>query len=313
MAKESTQGVAGDRIMEKIGFIGLGMMGHGMAKNIAEKGYPLTILARRKSDAVEDMIGRGAVAVSTAKDVSARSTVVFICVTGSSQVETLMRGEDGVLSNMERGGVVVDCSTSDPNSTLLLAREAAACGIEFVDAPLSRTPKEAWEGTLDTMVGTSPAVFERIKPVLDTWAGRIVHIGNVGDGHKIKLLNNFLGMGYAALFSEALVLAAKSGISPERFDQVIRGGRMESPFYQTFMKYVLERDRDAHKFSIANAFKDMKYLESLADHVEVVNPMGNAIKNYFGMAVASGAAEDYVPMLSDYVARLNGVDLAKKA
>ena len=106
----------------------------------------------------------------------------------------------------------------------------------MVDAPLSRTPKEAWEGTLDTMVGASDAVFARLKPVLDTWAGRVVHIGGTGDGHRMKLLNNFIAMGYAALYSEALALAQKVGITPQRFDSVIRGGRMDCGFYQTFMQ-----------------------------------------------------------------------------
>jgi 3-hydroxyisobutyrate dehydrogenase-like beta-hydroxyacid dehydrogenase len=125
----------------------------------------------------------------------------------------------------------------------------------------------------------------------------------------MKLLNNFLGMGYAALFSEALVAAAKVGISPERFDSVIRGGRMESPFYQTFMRWTLEGDRDAHKFSISNAFKDMRYLESMMDAAGVANPIGNAIKNSFSLAVAAGGEGDYVPMLATHVARLNGIDL----
>ena len=103
------------------------------------------------------------------------------------------------------------------------------------------------------MVGASDAVFARLKPVLETWAGKVVHIGATGDGHRMKLLNNFLSLGYAALYSEALALSQKVGISPERFDSVIRGGRMDCGFYQTFMRWTLEGDRDAHKFTIANA------------------------------------------------------------
>ena len=298
---------------ESVGFVGLGMMGHGMAKNIVEKGYPLTVLARSNRKPVEDMLGRGASEASTPKAVAEKSTVVFLCVTGSPEVEATVRGPDGLAAGLKPGSVIVDCSTANPVSTTTLAAELAPRGIDFVDAPLSRTPKEAWEGTLDTMVGASDAVFARLKPIFETWAGKIVHIGGTGDGHRMKLLNNFLGMGFAALFSEALVAAAKVGISPERFDSVIRGGRMESPFYQTFMRWTLEGDRDAHKFSISNAFKDVRYLESMMDAAGVANPVGNAIKNSFSLAVSAGGEQDYVPMLATHIARLNGVDLLPKS
>jgi 3-hydroxyisobutyrate dehydrogenase-like beta-hydroxyacid dehydrogenase len=238
--------------------------------------------------------------------------MVFLCVTGSPEVEAIVRGPGGLKETMKKGSVIVDCSTADPNSTLALAAELAPLGIDYVDAPLSRTPKEAWEGTLDTMVGASEAVFARLKPVLDTWAGRIVHVGGVGDGHRMKLLNNFIAMGYAALYSEALALSRKVGITPERFDSVIRGGRMDCGFYQTFMRWTLEGDRDAHKFTLANAFKDMRYLESMADAAGMANPMGNAVKNSYALAVARGGADDYVPMLATAVGILNGTDIAPK-
>jgi 3-hydroxyisobutyrate dehydrogenase-like beta-hydroxyacid dehydrogenase len=293
---------------ETIGFIGLGLMGHGMAKNIVEKGYALAVLGHRNRKPVEDLVSRGAVEVKSAKDLAARSSIVFLCVTGSREVEAIARGEDGLMAGLKPGSVVVDCSTSDPNSTIALAAEFATLGADYVDAPLSRTPKEAWEGTLDTMVGASEAVFARLKPVLETWAGKVVHIGGIGDGHKMKLLNNFLSMGYAALYSEALALSQKVGISPERFDSVIRGGRMDCGFYQTFMRWTLDGDRDAHKFTIANALKDLRYLESMADAASLVNPMGNAAKNAFALASAAGGAQHYVPMLATYVGRANGLE-----
>ena len=220
-----------------------------------------------------------------------------------------MRGEEGLAAGLRPGSVIVDCSTSDPNSTLALAAELAPRGIEFVDSPLSRTPKEAWEGKLDAMVGASEALFARLKPVIETWAGKIVHIGGVGDGHRMKLLNNFLSLGYAALYSEALSLSQKVGISPARFDSVIRGGRMDCGFYQTFMRWTLEGDREAHKFTIANAFKDLRYLEAMADAAGLPNPMGNATKNSFAIAHCAGGDQDYVPMLATHVGRAAGVDL----
>jgi len=297
---------------ETIGFIGVGLMGHGMAKNIVEKGFPLTVMGHRNRAPVEDLIKRGAKEAKSPKEIGAASTIVFLCVTGSREVEAVVRGPDGLVAGLKPGSVIVDCSTSDPTSTMALAEELKGHGITLVDAPLSRTPKEAWEGMLDTMVGATPEIFARLKPVLDTWAGRVIHIGNTGDGHRMKLLNNFISMGYAALYSEALTLAEKVGITPDRFDSVVRGGRMDSPFYQTFMRYTLEGDRDAHKFTLQNAFKDMRYLESMADAAGIANPMGNAVKNAFGLAVAAGKGQDYVPMLAENVAAANGVKLTRK-
>jgi 3-hydroxyisobutyrate dehydrogenase-like beta-hydroxyacid dehydrogenase len=204
----------------------------------------------------------------------------------------------------------VDCSTSDPVSTARLAAELAEAGIDFADAPLSRTPKEAWEGKLDAMVGADPAVFERVRPAIEAWAGKIVHIGGVGDGHRMKLLNNFLSLGYAALYAEALTLAERVGISTATFDSVIRGGRMDCGFYQTFMGYALEGNREAHRFTISNACKDLRYVESMANAATVGTPLASAAKNSFALAIGlgGGGPEDYVPHLVDYVGRANGLE-----
>jgi 3-hydroxyisobutyrate dehydrogenase-like beta-hydroxyacid dehydrogenase len=292
----------------RIGFIGVGLMGHGMAKNIVEKGFPLTVLGHRKREAIEDLKQRGAVEASSGRDLAERSDIVLLCLTGSREVEAAVNGPDG-LSSAGRALVIVDCSTSEPSVTTRLAAELAAKNITLIDAPLSRTPKDAWEGTLDVMVGGEDAVIERVRPIIDCFAGKIVHTGPTGTGHTMKLLNNFVSLGYAAIYSEALALGAKSGLSPAVFDKVIRGGRMHCPFYDTFFTYVLERDRNAHKFTLNNALKDTNYLASFAQASNVVNSVGAAVRNSFAAAVASGHGEDYVPMLSDIVAAQNGVKL----
>ena len=291
---------------EKIGFVGLGLMGHGMAKNIVEKGYPLTVIAHRKRAAIDDLVSRGAVEVASLEAMARGCTVIFLCLTGSPEVAAAVAA---LKPGLAKGAVVVDCSTSDPTVTLRLAAELAEMGVDFVDAPLSRTPKEAWAGTLDCMVGASDALFARVQPIVATWAAKIVHIGAVGDGHKMKLLNNFLSLGYAALYSEALALSRKVGIPVSEFDKVIRGGRMDCGFYQTFMGYALEGNREAHKFTLGNAYKDMRYVESMAYAAAVVTPMASAVKNAFALAVATGGngPEDYVPHLSDFIAKANGI------
>lgn len=299
---------------ETIGFLGLGLMGHGMARNIVEKGFPLVVAAHRNRAPVDDLVKRGATEAASPRELAERSSIVLLCVTGSREVEALVRGKDGLKAGLKPGSIVVDCSTADPNSTLALAEELAAAGIGYADAPLGGTPVHAAEGKLSAMVGASDEVFGRIEPVLATWAGKIVHIGGVGDGHRMKLLNNFLSLGYAAIYAEALALSVKVGISPERFDSVIRGGRMDNGFYQTFMGYTIEGNREAHKFTIANALKDLTYLESMADAAKLSNPVGNAIKNSFALAFNTGGdgAENYVPHLPEYVGRASGVDLTPK-
>ncbi len=291
---------------ENVEFIGLGLMGHGMAKNIVEKGYPLTVVAHRRRTAVDDRRARGALEAATAQDLARSCDVIFLCLTGSPEVAAAVAA---LKPGLAKGAVVVDCSTSDPTVTLRLAAELAEIGVEFVDAPLSRTPKEAWAGTLDCMVGASDASFARVKPIIGTWAAKIVHIGGVGDGHKMKLLNNFLSLGYAALYAEALALSRKVGIPVAEFDKVIRGGRMDCGFYQTFMGYALEGNREAHKFTLANAYKDMRYIGSMANAATVGTTMASAVKNSFALAMATGGngAEDYVPHLPDYVAKANGL------
>lgn len=291
-----------------IGFIGVGLMGHGMAKNIVEKSYPLAVMAHRNRQPVEDLMARGATEAATPRAMAEQCDIIQLCVSGSPQVESIIRGPDGILASEKAGLIVVDCSTSDPVSTLQLAEELNAAEMALADAPLSRTPKEAEAGTLDTMVGADAETFQAIRPVLECWAGVIVHLGPVGLGHKMKLINNFIGMGYAALYSEALAIARKNGLTAEQVNAVIAPGRMSNGFYETFMKWTLERDENAHRFSIYNAHKDMRYLANMANASGSVNPVQSAVKNSFAAMEAAGEGDRYVPMLADFIAEMNGLD-----
>lgn len=289
---------------EQVGFVGVGLMGHGMAANLIAKGFDVTVVAHRNRTTVEDLIRKGASEAQDLAALASRSTIIHICAPGSPQVEAIV---EGLLPYLQPDSVVIDCSTSDPVSTLALAERLDRAGHALADAPLGGTPVNAEAGTLSTMVGASDATFLRIQPVLAAWAATITHLGPAGTGHKMKLLNNFLSLGYAALYAEALALSNKVGISTQQFDKVIRGGRMDCGFYQTFMGYAVEGNREAHRFTLTNALKDLRYLESMADSVALSNPMGNAVKNSFALAHATGGSgpEDYVPHLVDFIARLN--------
>jgi 3-hydroxyisobutyrate dehydrogenase-like beta-hydroxyacid dehydrogenase len=299
--------------MEKrtVGFIGLGLMGSGMAANILAKGNNLLVMAHRSRAPVEALVARGAREVKNAREMAASADAIVVCVTGSPEVEAIVRGPDGILAGARRGLIVIDSSTSDPVSTAALASELQAAGATLVDAPLSRTPKEAAAGTLDCMVGADDEAFAKAKPIIECFAAKIVHVGPSGAGHTMKLINNFVSISYAAIYSEALALGARVGISPAQFHAVIGGGRMSCGFYDTFMKYVVERDRDAHRFTIQNAHKDLRYLMNLANKSGAANVVAPVVKGYLASAEAMGKGGHYLPMLSDHVASLNGVSLGK--
>lgn len=291
---------------ERIGFIGLGLMGHGMAKNLIEKGHSLSILGHRNRAPVDDLVKRGAKEAKSAEEVAKNSDIVFLCVTGSAEVEALVRGANGLKSGAHKNLIVVDCSTSDPNSTIALAAELKPLGVAYCDAPLGGTPQQAEEGKLSAMVGCDAEVWPRIEKAIGAWAAKATRVGAVGDGHKLKLLMNFLSMGYGALYSELLAVARKSGLTPQAVDAVMRGSRFDCGMYQTFFAWVLNRE-EAHKFTIRNSHKDMKYLAAMAEAGGVANPMGNAVKNYYALADAAGRGDNYVPALADFVAELNGI------
>lgn len=292
-----------------VGFIGVGFMGHGMAKNILQGGYDLWVKGNRNRQPVESLIGMGAKEAATPKEMAEHCDIIHICLSNSPQVEAVIRGDDGILAGARKGLIVIDTTTADPTSTMSLAEEMSGKGVHMVDAPLGRTPKEAEEGTLDAMVGCDEALFETVRPVIDCWAGTVTRIGDVGAGHKMKLLMNFLGAAYSSLYSEAICLGAKVGISPHTFREVIGPSRLGSGFFETFMQYVCDRDENAHKFSIANLSKDIRYVNAMATDAGVLNIMASAARHYFTHAEAIGAEQDFVPMLSNHVGRLNGIDM----
>ncbi len=297
--------------LPRIGFIGVGLMGHGMAKSLLEKGFPLTALAHRNRAPVEDLLTRGASEAPTAAALAAACDIVVLCVTGAPQVEAVMRGETGLLAGAKPGLHIIDTSTSEPALTRALHGELAERGIAFCDSPLGGTPREAESGTLSAIVGADAAAFEVIRPVLEGFCARITLVGGPGAGHTMKLLNNFLSLGYGALYAEALTLAQKAGVTPQVFDSVLRGSRMDCGFYQTYFKYVLERDVNAHRFALSNALKDITYVCHLAPEVSGPGSVSAAVQASYGAAVEMGRGDWMLPQISDVVAERNGVALGE--
>jgi len=290
---------------EAIGFVGVGLMGHGMAMNIMKGGYPLTVIAHRNREPVDDLIAKGANEAKSLEDLAKASDVIHICAPGSPQVEAIV---EGLMPGLKEGSVIIDCSTADPTSTEKLNQKLADIGVQLVDAPLGGTPVQAEVGELSAMVGGADQTYARVLPIIECWAKAIVHLGPTGNGHKSKLLMNFVSLGYASLYSEALALGKGVGISVEQFDSFIRGSRMDCGFYQTFMGYALEGNKEAHKFTLTNGYKDTRYVAAMADGAGVANPVGAAVKNSFATAVNNGGdgPTDYVPHLADFIAKVNG-------
>ena len=288
---------------QNIGFVGAGLMGHGMAKNLVEAGYSLTVLGHRNREPVEDLVERGAREATDLDGMAAAADVIVLCLPGSTQVELLM----GKLLETGFTGIILDCSTSNPVVTRSLAKRAAEAGATFLDTPLSRTPKEALEGQLDTLVGGSAADLERVRPILECWSGRVIHVGEIGAAHTMKLLNNFVSLGYAAIYAEALAIGARNGVTAETFHEVLSGSRMDCGFYQTFMDYVVGGNPEAHKFALSNAHKDMRYVVSVANEAGIASHVSSAVKNGYATAEAIGAGDDYLPTLHDVVRSLNGL------
>lgn len=296
-----------------IGFIGAGLMGEGMASNLIKKGHRVQVLAHRQRAPIERLLALGASEAGSVAELARNCQVIQLCVTGSPQVEALLLGPDGVFAHAKAGSVIIDCSTADPVSTLKLDAQARAAGLHLVDAPLGGTPKEAAAGTLSAMVGADDAVFARIRPIIACWAANIRHLGAVGLGHKMKLINNFLSMGYGALYAEALALARKAGLSIEQYHEVIGSSRMHCSFYDTFMRWSVEGDPKAHLFTISNAHKDMRYLSNMANALGAVTPMQSMVRAAFAGMEAVGEGERFVPMLADFVAQANGLPPAQDA
>lgn len=294
-----------------IGFIGVGLMGHGMAANILKGGYTLYIKGNSNRTPIDDLVAKGATEVDSPKEMAALCDIIHLCLPNSDSVEATIRGDDGILAGGKAGLIVVDSSTANPTSTVTLAQELEAAGMHMVDAPLGRTPKEAEAGMLDAMVGADDATFAKVLPLIECWAGIINHVGPVGSAHKMKLIMNFISMGYAAIYAEALSVGVKSGLTPQVINDVIGASRLSNGFFDTFMSCAVGRDMEVHKFSITNASKDVHYASAMASNVRALNPVGEAVKSYYTAVEAAGHGADYVPHLADHVARMNGFDLAE--
>lgn len=244
--------------------IGIGLMGHGIATNLLRHGHELAVLEHAGNQPLSTLKAAGALPFTSAAELAARSDVVILVLTGSPQVEAVLTGTDGVLQGLRPGGVVIDCTTAIPASTLRMAQAVQAAGSAWLDAPMTRTPKEAAEGRLNLLVGGDPALFARCRPLLACFAENITHVGAVGTGHGMKLLHNYVSLGSIALLAEAAACAARHGVAPDVFVDVLAKGGGGGMALERLRPYLLSGDPSGLRFSIDNACKDLGYYNTMA-------------------------------------------------
>lgn len=294
-------------MIRNVGFIGIGMMGHGMAGNILEKGFALTVLGHSNREPVEDLVGRGAVEASSPRELAERTDAVFLCVTGAPEVEALVLGDGGVITGCRPGSIVVDCSTSQPAVTRKIAGELAERGAFMVDAPVTRAPKDAEAGRLNSLVGAEPEVLERIRPVIETYSETITHFGPVGAGIAAKLVNNFVTTGYTALIAEGMAMCAAAGVDMRKAYDVMSRGAADSGVLRKMIPSFLEGDLTGHKFAIRNAHKDVGYCRDMAEALGFRSLLVEALHHTYAEAVEAGLGERLMASLTELHESRNGL------
>jgi 3-hydroxyisobutyrate dehydrogenase-like beta-hydroxyacid dehydrogenase len=286
-------------------------MGHGMARSLLAKGFQVSLTVHRNRERVADLLEAGATQVATPAELGKTCDVVVVCVTGSPQVEQVLAGPDGVLSAPRKGLVVIETSTSEPDSTARLREACAANGVTLVDAPLARTPVEAEQGRLNTMVGADDATFAAIRPVLEGYCENIFHVGGPGAGHVIKLLNNFVAQAICTATAEAFAVGVRAGVDPRKLVEVVSAGAVNSGIFQAMAK-TLSGDLEGLKFELDNARKDVRYYTHLAEGLTVPSIVGEAVHQSLAMASAMGQGKKFVPALVLAQEQLTGAKITPK-
>lgn len=280
-----------------IAMVGIGLMGHGIARNLARHGYPLTVLEHAGNQPLDELKAAGVATASDAATLAATAQVVVLCVTGTPQVEAVLFGEGdapGVLRSLRPGTVVIDCSTAIPSSTERVAQAVAAAGGRFLDAPMTRTPKEAAEGRLNLLVGGDADLFAECRPLLACFAENIVHAGPVGAGHRMKLLHNYVSLGFVALLAEAAACAARGGVAPAVLVQVLAQGGGGGMALERLKPFLLDGDPSGLRFFMANAQKDLGYYTAMAADSGAARTIAEGVYDTFAQAVSQGDGQALV-------------------
>ena len=285
-----------------LGLIGVGLMGLGIATNLVRKGHSLTVMAHAGNQPLDELTSHGVKVVDTAAQVARHSDILLICVTGSAQVEAVLTGEQGALAGLRPGAIVIDCSTSLPQTSASMAAATQAIGGQFIDAAMTRTPVEAMQGRLNLLVGGPIETLEAVRPVLACFAENITHTGPVGSGHQMKLLHNFVSLGTVTLIAEAAACARAAGLDSGVFTDILSRGGAGGTALERIKPYLLHDDPTGLRFSLANALKDISYYTDMVTQMGGASAVAQGVRSNLQTACERGDPQGLVPEL---VARLS--------
>jgi len=285
---------------ERIGFIGLGLMGRAMVECLQKAAFEVTVLGNRDRSGIEDALNHGATEATSARAMAEEVDIVMLCMGTSDQVEARVYGSDGLLEGTRAGQVIIDFGTSLPASTLKIGADLAEKGAIYLDAPLGRTPAHAKDGKLNIMCAGDRAAYDSVKPVLDVLGENVFHLGKLGTGHRIKLINNFFAMTTACAMSEAFAMADAAGIDRQQLYAVMSAGPLHSGMMDFVRNYAVEGQIDL-AFSVANAAKDVGYYRQMTEDMGHASRMSGAADATLRAARDGGDGALMVPQLVDWM------------
>lgn len=293
--------------MEKIvGMIGVGLMGHGIASNIVSKGWTLKFLDHPGNQPVQDLIEKGAASVTDARELAKASDIIILCVSGTPQVEAVLLGDTGLLSAIKPGTTIIDCSTAIPASTEAIATQVKSAGGHFIDAAMTRTPLEAEQGRLNLLIGGEASVVEAVRPLLETFAENLFYAGPAGSGHTLKLLHNFVSLGFATLLSEAAACAKQAGIPADILVDVLAKGGGYGAALDRVSPFILDGDTSRMMFSVRNAHKDLSYYNAMAQDQDSPRQVAEGVKAALSSLLDAGLGDAYMASAPEQFAKLKG-------
>ncbi len=276
--------------MKKIGFIGLGIMGKPMAKNLLKAGYSLTVYDIRP-EPVKEVVAAGAQEGKSSKDVAEKSEVVITMLPNSPEVKEAVLGEDGVLDGAKSGMILVDMSSIAPLVSKEVGAKLAEKAVEMLDAPVSGGEPKAINGTLSIMVGGKKEVFEQVEDILKVMGASAVLVGDIGSGNTTKLANQIIVALNIAAMSEAMVLATKAGVDPEKVYNAIRGGLAGSTVLDAKVPLALEGNFKPG-FRIELHIKDLQNALDTAHEIGVPVPLASGVMEVMQALKVDGKAGD---------------------
>ena len=262
----------------QIGFIGAGFMGYGIALNLMKSGHLLRVIANRNRDNIENLVNQGATEARDFNDLLEEAEAVVSCVGTADQIEHIVTRSE---PHLEKNVVWIDCTTSRPQTAVAISLRLKKIGVDFVDAPVTRGPKDALDGRLISFVGADKPVFEKVRPLVACYSESVTHIGPVGSALQVKLLNNFITMGQVALVVEAMQAADRAGVDRRTLFSILSQGAANSGTLQKMVPPALEDDYTGHAFSLGNGAKDVRYGRELLTDSETGNIMSEALDRYY--------------------------------